>query len=115
MPHVLGKVALGSTINADEPRGYSTLDSFYPMESVDHGRGEYVRGKAHMNTVEGFWELVKRAYGGIHHHWSQKHSQRYIDGCAYRLNCRKMGQADRVPQLIGRGTGVSLPCKVLTQ
>ena len=115
MPHVLGNVALGSIINADEHRGYSALDSFYAMERVNHGRGEYVRGKAHTNTVEGFWALVKRAYVGIHHHWTAKHSQRYLDGCAYRLNCRKMGRADRVTRLLGRGIGISLPYKVLTQ
>lgn len=114
MPHVLRNVALGSTINADEHRGYSALDQFYALQRVNHGRGEYVRGKAHTNTIEGFWALVKRCYVGIHHHWTKKHSQRYLDGCAYRLNCRKMGRADRVTRLIGRGIGISLPYKVLT-
>lgn len=115
LPHVLENVALGSTVNADEHRGYSALDSFYAMERVNHGRGEYARGNAYTNTVEGFWALVKRAYVGIHHHWTKKHSQRYLDGAAYRLNCRNMGRADRVTRLLHQGIGVSLPYKVLTQ
>ena len=71
IPHVLDNVALGSTVDADEHRGYI----------------------------------------GIHHYWTKKHSQRYLDSSANGLNCLKMGRADRVTRLIG----VSLPYKVLTQ
>ena len=108
MPHMLRNVALGSVVNADEHRGYSALDGFYALERVNHGRGEYARGRAHTNTIEGFWALVKRAYVGIHHHWSRKHTQRYLDGCAFRLNARDMGRADRVTRLIRRGLTVRL-------
>ena len=32
---------------------------------VDHGIGEYVRGDAHSNTVEGYFSVLKRALKGI--------------------------------------------------
>lgn len=35
---------------ADEHRGYSTLDSFYAVARVNHGRDEYRRGKASTNA-----------------------------------------------------------------
>ncbi len=114
MPHVIGNVALGSTINADDHRGYSALDGWYALSRVNHSRGEYVRGVAHTNSIESFWALAKRAYVGVHHHWSAKHTQRYLDGCAFRLNAKDMGHADRVTHLIDRGLSVSLSYKDLT-
>ena len=34
-------------------------------QTVNHGRGEYVRGEVHTNTVEGFFSLLKRGINGI--------------------------------------------------
>lgn len=114
VPHMVRNVALGSTVNADEHRGYSTLDGFYALARINHGRGEYARGETHTNTIEGFWALVKRAYVGIHHHWSRKHTQRYLDGCAFRLNNKDAGRADRVTRLICRGLSGRLTYRGLT-
>ena len=114
MPHMLRNVALGSTVNADEHRGYSALDAFYAMSRVNHGRGEYVRGASHTNSIESFWALVKRVYIGIHHHWSRKHTQRYLDACAYRLNMRHVSHEARVTRLLGRAIGIRMPYKKLT-
>ena len=113
VPHTLRHVALGSKIKADEHRGYSVLDSFYSLERVTHSRGEYVRGEAHTNSIESFWALVKRAYIGIHHWWSKKHMQRYLDGCAFRMNNKDMGRAARVAHLIENGLSSRMTYKGL--
>jgi len=115
LPHVSRHVALGSTMTADDHRGYSTLDALYAVQRLDRPAGEHARGKAHMNALEGFRALVKRACMGFHRHWTAKHSQRYLDGCAWRPNCRKMGRADRVTRLLGQGIGVCLPRKISVQ
>lgn len=65
-----------------------TLAKPYKRENVNHSKGEYVRGKAHINTVEAFWAHVKRSIGGTHKSVSPKHLQTYLDGFVWhRNNC----------------------------
>ena len=42
-----------------------------------------------MNTLEGFWALVKRAWMGSHHHYSKRHAHAYITEACYKYNARK--------------------------
>ncbi len=51
IPHVIGNVALGSTINAADHRGHLALDGWYAFSRVNHSRGEYVRGVADTRKV----------------------------------------------------------------
>ena len=115
LPHILRNVTLGTVLNADELRGYSILDEFYEVGRINHSAGEYVRNDIHTNPIESFWALVKRAYIGIHHFWTKLYDQRYLDGCAYRLNCRNMGREARVTKLLAKGIGTSLPYQALLQ
>lgn len=108
VPHALSHIALGSTIHADDYRAYSILDSFYALNRVNHSAKEYVRGITHTNSIESLWALVKRAYIGIHHFWSCKHTQRYLDGCTFRLNTKAFDPSSRVSRLIRQGMSVSL-------
>ena len=113
--YVIRNVALGSNISADEHRGYSTLDGFYAMARVNHGRGEYRRGKASTNSIEGFWALVKRCYIGTNHWWSRKHTQRYLDSCAFRLNARAYAPVPHTETLLmaGMNSAAALPYRTL--
>jgi transposase-like protein len=47
-------------------------------EWVNHGIGEYVRGDAHTNTIEGYFSIMKRGIHGVYHHVSQQHLKRYL-------------------------------------
>ncbi len=116
-PHVIQHVALGSHVSADEHRGYSTLDGFYAMERVNHGRGEYRRGIASTNSIESFWALVKRCYIGTHHWWSRKHTQRYLDACAFRLNARAYAPVPHAETLLmaGMAPTAALPYRTLVR
>jgi transposase-like protein len=58
-------------------------------ETVDHGRGEYVRGDVHTNTIEGAFGLFKRGLVGSFHQISRKHLDRYLDEFEFRYNNRK--------------------------
>jgi hypothetical protein len=52
---------------------------FAKHEAVNHGIGEYVRGEAHTNTVEGYFSILKRGIYGVYHHVSQQqHLKRYL-------------------------------------
>ena len=54
---------------------YDKLDHH---ETVNHSKGEYVRGAVHTNGIESFWALLKRGYHGTYHWMSPKHLHRYV-------------------------------------
>ena len=58
---IRGRVSLDSVINSDGWRGYNGLvDVGYEKHlRVQHGNDEFVRGKAHINGIEGFWGFAK--------------------------------------------------------
>ncbi len=64
-------------------------------EIVKHHEDEFVRGKFHTNTIEGFFAFLKRSIFGIYHQVSPKHLQRYCDENGYRYNTRKMSDPER--------------------
>lgn len=61
---------------------------FARHEVVNHGIGEYVRGEAHTNTVEGYFSILKRGIVGTYHHVSQQHLKRYLAEFDFRYNQR---------------------------
>lgn len=63
----------------------------YTHHTVRHGDGEYVRGDAHTNSVEGFWMLIKTGIRGVYHSVSTKYLQSYLDEYSFRYNRRHEG------------------------
>jgi len=79
-------VSSRATLMTDSASTYEKLP--YKREMVNHSKGEYVRGKAHVNNVEMFWSHVKRSIRGTHKGVSPKHLQAYLDGFVWhRNNC----------------------------
>ena len=78
-----------SHIMTDELSGYSGIGWFFNGHSkVKHTIGQYVKGEASINTVEGFFSLLKRAHYGIYHSISKHHLHRYLDEITFRWNYR---------------------------
>ena len=73
---------------------------------VRHSLGQYVNEQAHINGMESFWAMLKRAYMGTFHRISPAHLQRYIDEFAGQHNQRKMDTEVQmvmlVQQMVGR-------------
>lgn len=64
-------------------------------QTVNHGRGEYVRGDAYSNTVEGYFSILKRGLIGTFHHVGEQHLQRYCNEFDFRYNSRTtLGYSD---------------------
>jgi transposase-like protein len=84
-----------TTVYTDEYGVYVNLSALFPHEIVQHGAGEYVKGKAHTNTMENYWSHLKRMIIGIHHKVSGKHLQYYVDGESFRYNTRKISESQR--------------------
>ena len=62
---------------------------FKSHDVVNHGAGEYVRGDAYTNTVEGYFSILKRGIVGTFHHVSPQHLQRYVTEFDFRYNHRE--------------------------
>lgn len=82
-------VAAGTTVHTDEFPIYNYVGKLgFTHEVVNHGQKEYVRGKVHTNTIDGFWSQVKRSLDGTHHSVSPKYLQLYIDEFSFRYSRR---------------------------
>lgn len=94
-------VSTDATICSDESAVYNgTADEFAGHEAVNHHKGEYVRGAAHVNTCESFHALLKRGVHGVYHHWSPKHLHRYLSEYDFRWNMRKFEDGERTLEAI---------------
>jgi len=97
------ELATGARIYTDESNLYSRAGRYFPRYSVTHSRDEWVRGEVHAQGIESFWATLRRAYHGVHHWWSRKHAQRYVDGAAFRVNVRELDGLARVAVLVEAG------------
>lgn len=95
-PIILNTLSKDATVYTDEFRGYSKVRRAFNHGNVNHGIGEYVNGKIHTNTIEGFWSLFKRSIIGIYHNVSPKHLQKYVDESVYRYNTKELNEAQRM-------------------
>ncbi len=97
-----------SLLVTDEWVGYRGLDAEYAHAVIKHTGGEYVRGNAHTNTIEGFWSLFKRQIYGIHHWVSEKHLDQYVGEATWRYNRREASEGGRVNSMLAATDGKRL-------
>lgn len=89
-PIVAQNVEFGATVYTDEFSAYNKLSWLgYKRQVVPHKQGIFVLGKAHTNTIEGFWSLSKNGIRGTFHAVSDKYLQHYINEYAFKYNHRK--------------------------
>ena len=87
--HIRRNVEKGSTISSDEWPSYKVLTKAgFEHGVVNHGREEWVNGKHHTNTIEGFWSHLKRSIRGTHVSVSRKHLPKYLGEFEFRYNLR---------------------------
>lgn len=96
----------GSILNTDEWRGYSGLSSKFNHLVVSHGKGEYVNGNTHTNTLEGFWSLFKRGIVGQYHQISRKHLNKYVDEFCFRYNNRNVNSIETFNLVINKAVRI---------
>lgn len=116
--HIFANVLPGSTLCTDEHASYQGLPPLglfadipnYDHRAVNHSAKEFVNGMAHTNGIESVWALLKRGFYGTYHQFSRKHTQRYVDEVAFRLNegnC-KVKTMNRIDALFAKTIGVRL-------
>jgi transposase-like protein len=84
-----------ASINTYEFKGYVMVSKLYDHSIVKYSLGEYIDGKVHTNTIEGFWSLLKRGIVGIYHPITKKHLQKYIDEFIFRYNLKDKNENER--------------------
>lgn len=97
---VVSNVEFGSNIKTDEWIGYEGLAALFQHKRINHGLDEYVNGDTHVNTVEGYWSLLKRGIIGIYHSVSAKHLQNYLDEFSFRYNTRTCSEDTRFDRML---------------
>ena len=111
MPIVKANVEEGTQVYTDEFNAYNSLRSMgYQHGVVPHKEKIFVLGKAHTNTIEGFWSLSKNGIRGTYHAVSDKYLQHYLDEYSFRYNHRN----DTTPMalsLLSRAILASSPSK----
>ncbi len=75
---------------------------------INHAEGQYVNGKIHTNTVEGFFATFKRGLMGVYHNVSRKHLHRYANEFEFRYNGRKLNDGERLVATIKGAEGKRL-------
>jgi ISXO2-like transposase domain len=75
-------------VATDESSVYNRVSERRIHESVNHSRGEYVRGNVHTCTIDGFWSLLKRGIIGTFHNVSTKYLPLYVAEFEWRYNNR---------------------------
>jgi transposase-like protein len=99
-PLIKNRVKRGSIVCSDTRKSYTGIASKgYVHRLVNHGEGEYVRGKAHINGLEGFWGYLKRklaAKGGVR----RSRLPLYLAEYVWRYNHRNETNKNKVKQLL---------------
>jgi transposase-like protein len=92
---LFGQLAIDAQLRTDSSVVYRKIMPDGQHEAVDHSKGEYVRGDAHTNTLEGFFSVFKRGLVGVYQHMDKKHLDRYLAEFDFRYNNRaKLGIDD---------------------
>lgn len=97
---LINNVKLGATLYTDEYTSYKSLQRIYDHQFVKHSGHQYVQGRVHTNTIEGFWSILKRGIFGVYHFTSKKHLQLYVDEFVFRYNSRTSTEANRFNLLL---------------
>ena len=100
----------GTLLVTDEFAGYNRIGQIMNHAVIQHTL-QYVDGLIHTNTIEGFWALLKRAWYGTHHHYSDGYALAYAVESCYKYNNR--GIAGHLCGIHpGRGGGMVSPADI---
>ena len=100
IPIITKKVRSGTRICSDTWRAYTGLATKgYVHRTVEHQKKEYVKGRNHINGLEGFWGYLKRklaSKGGVKREYLYLFLGEYI----WRYNHRKINTKEKVNHLM---------------
>jgi transposase-like protein len=105
-PILVEQLQASTKLVTDDAGQYRHMHRDFEHHIVNHSAGEYVRGKAHTNTIESYFAVLKRGITGTYHHVSQKHLKRYLAEFDFRYNERLALEVSDVERAINAVKGV---------
>lgn len=107
-PIIRANIAKEARLMTDEGGHYTAVGGEFSEHGVvRHGAGEYVRGDAHTNTLEGYFSIFKRGMKGVYQHCGKKHLHRYVAEFEFRYNNRVANGVDDAERAILALTGIT--------
>jgi transposase-like protein len=95
VPTIMQHVARGSTVFADDAKGWNPLDAKFPTKRINHSEC-HSDGVANTNMAESFFSRLRRAEIGTHHHVAGYLSA-YAAEMAWRENNRRISNGEQFP------------------
>lgn len=93
------RVAIGSTIHADEATGWDALYAHYDMRRVNHSIAFSMDG-ACTNQAESYFARLRRSEMGIHHRLGGKYLHRYASEMAWREDRRRVSNGEQSEEIM---------------
>lgn len=93
IPTIRDRVALGSTIYADEASHWDQLHARYLTKRINHSV-TYSDGDACTNQAESFFSRLRRAEIGTHHHIAGPYLDFYANEMAWREDNRRVSNGE---------------------
>lgn len=78
----------GSVLMTDEYTAYNAVKPIMAHAVINHSVA-YADGDTHTNTIEGFWALLKRAWYGSHHRYTEHYAPLFVAESAWKYNHRR--------------------------
>jgi transposase len=95
-PIITKNVSKDAIVYSDEFPTYDHLTYIgFNHHRINHRAKQYVSGRVHTNSIEGFWSQFKRSVSGVYHSVSPKYLQSYLNEYAFRYNHRN----DEIPMI----------------
>ncbi len=100
VPFVLGAVAHGATIHADEASHWDSLEARFLTKRVNHSV-EYANAESNTNMAESFFSRLRRAEIGTHHHIAGRYLAAYATEMAWREDNRRVSNGEQFLMVAG--------------
>jgi len=98
-PVIRKRVAIGSTIHADEAGGWDSLHAHYEMRRVNHSIAYSMDG-ACTNQAESYFSRLRRSEIGIHHRIGARLLGRYATEMAWREDRRRVSNGEQSAEVM---------------
>jgi transposase-like protein len=94
VPFVMGRVAAGSIVHADEASHWDALEARFLTKRINHSEA-YSTPEACTNMAESFFSRLRRAEIGTHHHIAGKYLGAYAAEMGWREDHRRISNGEQ--------------------
>ena len=112
-PILMAHIAKDSHLMTDGAQHYKKIGKEFALhESTNHTQKQYAKDskvegvRAHSNTVESYFAILKRGIVGTYHHVSEHHLQRYVNEFDFRFSNRSANGVEDFERAVNLLVGV---------